>query len=649
AHTVSFSFDMSWEELLWLVEGHEVHVLDEQLRREADALVAYCDRHRIDVVNVTPTYAQELFDQGLLDDERDGRPGGHRPVLVLLGGEAVSSAVWDRLCTTDGVLGYNLYGPTEYTINTLGGGTDDSLTPIVGWPIWNTRAYVLDAALRPVPTGMPGELYIAGVGLARGYLRRTGLTASRFVADPNGAPGSRMYRTGDLVRQKPDTSFEFLGRTDDQVKIRGYRVEPDEVASAIMALPEVASAAVVADDTGVPGSKRLVAYVVPAAVDAGGRTSAGATVDGGAAEPDPVAVGGLAAAQIDEWREIYDAEYREIGTVVAAEDFSGWDSSYDGEPIPVTEMREWRAGTVERIMALAPRRVLEIGVGSGLLLTRIAPQVESYWGTDLAASVVEQLRIDVAARPALADRVELACRPAHDLEGLPDGFDVVIVNSVIQYFPGVDHLLEVIRGALARLAPGGALFVGDVRDLRTLRAFHTAVALHRAAGASGFGDSDVSSDARVDTGSLDTRLLDAGSLDAEALARAVDRAVEFEKELVVDPALFAGLDALLGDVAGVEVLRKPGAAHNELTRHRYDVIIRKAGGSTPVAAATGAPALVWGRDVGTLAELRGSLAAPAVAGGASGAGVLRVRGVPDPRTSGEVAAAALVARGDAAA
>ena len=137
AHTVSFSFDMSWEELLWLVEGHEVHVLDEQLRREADALVAYADRHRIDVVNVTPTYAQELFEQGLLDDERDGRAGGHRPVLVLLGGEAVSDAVWDRLCATEGVLGYNLYGPTEYTINTLGGGTDDSDTPTVGQPIWN--------------------------------------------------------------------------------------------------------------------------------------------------------------------------------------------------------------------------------------------------------------------------------------------------------------------------------------------------------------------------------------------------------------------------------------------------------------------------------------------------------------------------------
>ncbi|MFD2354144.1 AMP-binding protein [Nonomuraea ferruginea] len=192
AHTVSFSFDMSWEELLWLVEGHEVHICDEELRRDAAALVAYCRDHRIDVVNVTPTYAHLLFEEGLLD-------GGHAPCLVLLGGEAVGDAVWDRLRRPGGPEGYNLYGPTEYTINTLGAGTRDSATPTVGRPIWNTRAYVLDRWLRPVPAGVVGELYVTGAGLAHGYLHAPGLTAGRFVADPF-LSGGRMYRTGDLVR-----------------------------------------------------------------------------------------------------------------------------------------------------------------------------------------------------------------------------------------------------------------------------------------------------------------------------------------------------------------------------------------------------------------------------------------------------------------
>ncbi|MFC4853765.1 amino acid adenylation domain-containing protein [Actinophytocola glycyrrhizae] len=252
AHTVSFAFDMSWEELLWLVEGHEVHVCDEELRRDAAALVAYCERHRIDVVNVTPTYAQLLFEEGLLD--------GHVPPLVLLGGEAVSDAVWTRLRDTDGTYGYNLYGPTEYTINTLGASTSDSPTPVVGKPIWNTRGYVLDARLAPVPPGTPGELYIAGIGLARGYHARSGLTAERFVADPFGAPGDRMYRTGDLVRRRPDGNLDFLGRTDDQVKIRGYRVELGEIEAALNDHPEVTQAAVVAVDHG--ATKRLLAYVV---------------------------------------------------------------------------------------------------------------------------------------------------------------------------------------------------------------------------------------------------------------------------------------------------------------------------------------------------------------------------------------------------
>jgi amino acid adenylation domain-containing protein/non-ribosomal peptide synthase protein (TIGR01720 family) len=284
AHTVSFAFDMSWEELLWLVEGHEVHVCDEDLRRDAEALVAYCDAHRIDVVNVTPTYAHHLFDQGLLDgDDPDGGratastgddgdtgpPRPHRPALVLLGGEAVSDAVWTRLRDTDGTLGYNLYGPTEYTINTLGAGTDESTTPAVGRPILNTRAHVLDGALRPVPPGAPGELYIAGIGLARGYHDRAAQTAGRFVADPFGAPGERMYRTGDLVRRRADGIIDFLGRTDDQVKIRGHRVELGEVESALDDLPGVAQAAVVVDagegsaDPEAPPVARLIGYVVP--------------------------------------------------------------------------------------------------------------------------------------------------------------------------------------------------------------------------------------------------------------------------------------------------------------------------------------------------------------------------------------------------
>src|SRR5690606_14363921 len=197
-------------------------------------------------------------EDGLLD------PGRHRPALVLLGGEAVSDTVWRALRGAGGVLGHNLYGPTEYTINTLGGGTDGRETPTVGGPIANTRVYVLDSALRPVAPGVPGELYVSGAGLARGYAGRAGLTAERFVADPFGGPGARMYRTGDLVRWDAHGRLDYLGRVDDQVKIRGVRVEPAEVVAALEEHPEVAQAAVVVREDA-PGRRQLVGYLVPAA------------------------------------------------------------------------------------------------------------------------------------------------------------------------------------------------------------------------------------------------------------------------------------------------------------------------------------------------------------------------------------------------
>ncbi|MFF0451326.1 amino acid adenylation domain-containing protein [Streptomyces sp. NPDC004609] len=258
AHTVSFAFDMSWEELLWLADGHEVHICDEELRRDAPRLVEYCLDHGIDVVNVTPTYAQQLVAEGLLDDP------ARRPALVLLGGEAVTPALWHRLAETEGTAGYNLYGPTEYTINTLGVGTFECQDPVVGVAIDNTDVYVLDPWLRPVPDGVPGELYVSGTGIARGYLGQPAQTSHRFVARPFGEPGERMYRTGDLVVRRPDGNLMYLGRTDQQVKIRGHRVELGEIEATLAAHPRVAQAAVIAREDR-PGDTRLTAYLVPAA------------------------------------------------------------------------------------------------------------------------------------------------------------------------------------------------------------------------------------------------------------------------------------------------------------------------------------------------------------------------------------------------
>ncbi|MEV6929729.1 amino acid adenylation domain-containing protein [Dactylosporangium sp. NPDC051485] len=242
ALSAAMVFDTSWEGVLWLVAGHELHVLDDETRRDPSLFVSYVDEHRIDFLDVTPSLAGPLLAAGLLDE------GRHRPAMVALGGEAADAQVWSAL----GSRGVNLYGPTECTVDTLMAWVGEHSRPSVGRPIGNTRAYVLDGWLRPVEMG---ELYLSGAQLGRGYLDRPGLTASRFVADPFVA-GGRMYRTGDLVRVGADGGLEFVGRVDDQVKIRGFRVEPGEVAAVLAEHPDVAQAVVVAVDG------RFVAYVV---------------------------------------------------------------------------------------------------------------------------------------------------------------------------------------------------------------------------------------------------------------------------------------------------------------------------------------------------------------------------------------------------
>ncbi len=563
------SFDVAfWDLCLGLLSGGRLVVVPSERRVPGPALADYAHAHGITFMILPPALLAAMPEDVELP-----------PATLLAGTERVSPELVGRYAR--GRMMFNAYGPTEATTNSTLGLCDPdipagSIVPI-GLPDPGTRAYVLDARLNPVPAGVPGELYLGGAGLARGYLGRPDLTAERFVADPFGAPGERLYRTGDLVRWQADGRLVFLGRADSQVKIRGFRIEPGEIESVLRAHPAVDQAAVVVREDR-PGDRRLAAYVVPA-------------LDGDTAGHDT-------ADQVQEWKDLHELLYSAAGSEGGTdggaglrENFAGWNSMYDGLPIPVEEMREWRAATVARITDLAPRRVLEIGVGSGLILSRIAPDCEEYWGTDLSEEAVRALRTQIEAVPELADRVRLSAQPAHDTTGLPAAhFDTVVINSVAQYFPSADYLTDVVRAVGTLLAPGGRLFVGDVRNARLLRCLRAAVESRRT------GDAE----------------------DKHALRTAVERSVAWEGELLLDPDYFAALDGF-----DAEIHVKRGAHHNELTRYRYDVVLSK---QAPAAEPVAGTEIVWSGPEALEAHL------------AEGPALLRVTGVPNARLAEDLAA-----------
>ncbi|WP_336116592.1 amino acid adenylation domain-containing protein, partial [Streptomyces sp. PTD9-10] len=247
----TFGFDIALLEVFGpLVTGATLVLASRETVRDPQALAALAQAEGVSVMQATPSLWRALLDEA---------PGALEGLRVLVGGEALDPVLARELSASAASV-VNMYGPTETTIWSTSAPVTGAEVSI-GGPLANQRVYVLDGALRLVPPGVPGELYIAGDGVARGYLGRAGLTAGRFVADPFGPAGSRMYRTGDVVRWNADGRLVFVGRADDQVKIRGHRIELGEIEARLRAQPGV-GAAVAAVSPGPDGVPRLIGYVV---------------------------------------------------------------------------------------------------------------------------------------------------------------------------------------------------------------------------------------------------------------------------------------------------------------------------------------------------------------------------------------------------
>ncbi len=251
------SFDTSIKQIIQLLRGHTLDIIPSEVRLNPHALLTYMSLRKLDVIDCTPTQLELLLAAGLIARTR------HTIKRVLVAGEAISRSVWHILANSTGAAFYNLYGPTECTVDAAIGRVQPESTPTIGRPIANTQIFILDRYMQPVPIGHPGELHIGGLSLGRGYLNRPDLTAEKFIPHPfSDEPGARIYKTGDLARWSSQGDIEFLGRRDHQVKIRGFRIEPGEIEGVLRERAGVRDAVVIVRDDQ-NGNRRLVAYVVP--------------------------------------------------------------------------------------------------------------------------------------------------------------------------------------------------------------------------------------------------------------------------------------------------------------------------------------------------------------------------------------------------
>ena len=434
----------------------------------------------------------------------------------------------------------NGYGVTEATIDSLYFDTNQNQlsdserqTPI-GKPFPNVSAYLLDSNLNPLPIGAVGELYIGGLSVSLGYLNQDMQTSSRFLPDPfltSASVSFNMYQTGDLARYLPNEQIELVGRSDQQVKIRGNRVELNEIEIALKSIPFVQDAIVVTLQN--QKHQQLTGFIIPS-------------------QESLVTTHQNPQNQlVDDWEVVFENLYKGTNEASHSFDFNihGWVSSYTRQPMATLDVKSWLDQTVDRVLSRKPRKVLELGCGSGLTLYRVAPHTATYTATDLSATVIEMLRSQIECQENSLS-VELFHQPANDFNNFQDNsFDSVLLVSVVQYFPNSDYLEFVLTEALRVVEPGGFIFLSDIRSYQHIELFYKAVLA--------FQGADMN--------------------DVPAIKQQVKQMKKNETQLLVDPEFFDQMLKKQTDIAGIEYYLQAGEHHNELNQFRYDVAIRVGG------------------------------------------------------------------------
>ncbi len=525
--TGSISFDATTIEY-WgtLLNGGELILTDTLSLLNTNKLKQIVNDHRINTIFITTSWFHQI-----VDEEIDAFKGLK---YLLVGGDRINTELSNKVLETFPDLSFiHCYGPTENTtFSTTYSHTRYCLGELpIGKPLPNREAYIIDPStcsneLQPI--GAVGELSVGGEGLARGYLNRPELTNKKFVAHPT-AKNRRMYLTGDKARWLKDGNIEFKGRFDNQIKLRGYRIELGEIESVVGDCEGVLSNCVLVKTNGM-GEKRLVCYF--------------------ALENDYLNSNELQfyEGQVRDWNDIYDEEFdnNEISEENREFDITGWMDSFTREPISKADMREWQADILATILNNNPKNVLEIGTGTGLIYFPLSKYIDSYTGYDFSETVVNQINKKIARREKKYPRTDIFLARADKIHASFDHqIDTIILNSIIQYFPGMRYLEKVIEKTIMTLQGSGKIIFGDVRMLELLPLFHKSLLLSRAS----------------------------DKLNIDSFIKRAEQAEIADTELCVSPTFFLDLKNKHEEINCVSLEWKKGEGENEMMCYRYNVVV----------------------------------------------------------------------------
>lgn len=505
----SYGFDFSvWEMFGALFYGGCIEVVPAEVSENTEAFIQFLRHTGVTVLNQTPSAFRQLVNT-LTASDLNSVAVRH----VIFGGEKLELAclqTWYALDPATDVQFHNMYGITETTVHVtyqrLSKSMLDYQVSLVGEPLDDLELLLLDRQGRPALPFAVGEAYVGGRGVSLGYLNQTAQTASRFVTPPAGfnCQSAVLYRTGDLMSFIPGLGLVYCQRNDQQVQLRGFRVELDDIGNVLRQCPVVKDVEIrlwQRDD-----DQAIVAYVIAKQT------------------------GSVAPEFTQLMTEVFEETYQQA----AVDEFSGWTSSVTNQLIDVTQMQLWASHTVQRIRSLAPRRLLELGCGSGILATRLAPDLSCYVGLDISTRALACTRQRLANYPALS--LALYQHDITDFTAVVDQqFDCIVINSVVQYLPDQACVRRLVTNAVKRLSPDGYIFIGDVLNLALQQEYLQWLA-----------------DKRTELG-MPTQL-------------------EMQKELQFSAAYFTALAAEL-DLPYCLVLPKAESTDNEMTHFRFDVVL----------------------------------------------------------------------------